>query len=110
MRQLEPHGAKAVLRPVSAVCRPLSEHVSQANVLVQLWLDASIAAHVIPHDPSQLPFPAEMSAVDLGPAVSDAIILMMPSANLCGRPECNVQCKQTQPLLVSPLLHAASSA
>ena len=43
-RLLLPHGAEAVLRPVLAAYRPLSEHVSQANVLVQLWLDASIGA------------------------------------------------------------------
>ena len=60
---------------------------------VQLWLDPSIAVDEVPHDPSQIPFPPEMSATELGPAVSDAIMLVLPSVNLCGQSDCNIKSK-----------------
>lgn len=60
---------------------------------MQLWLDASLPEHAIPEDPSQLPFPPEMPAVDLGPAINDALHLALPSTNVCGQPDCSVQCK-----------------
>ena len=61
---------------------------------MQVWLDASLSAHAIPEDPCQLPFPPEVQAIDLGPAINDALQISLPSANLCGRPDCNIQCKQ----------------
>lgn len=57
----------------------------------KLWLDASLPEHAIPEDPSQLPFPPEMPAVDLGPAINDALHLALPSTNVCGQPDCSVQ-------------------
>ena len=60
---------------------------------MQVWLDASLPEHAIPEDPCQLPFPPEVQAIDLGPAINDALQVSLPSANLCGRPDCNIQCK-----------------
>lgn len=60
---------------------------------MQVWLDASLAADEMPEDPCQLPFPLEMQAIDLGPAINDAIMLALPSANLCGQPDCGMRGK-----------------
>ena len=59
----------------------------------QVWLDASLEANEVPEDPCQLPFPPEAQAVDLGPAINDAIMLALPSANLCGQSDCSIRCK-----------------
>ena len=80
---------------------------------MQLWLDPSIGTDEMPNDPSQIPFPREMSAIDLGPAVTDAIILVLPSVNLCGRPDCNIKRKHADvhvasicPSVCSACLHS----
>lgn len=60
---------------------------------VQVWLDASLPEDAVPEDPCQLPFPPQMQAVDLGPAINDALQMALPSSNVCGQPDCSVQCK-----------------
>jgi uncharacterized metal-binding protein YceD (DUF177 family) len=60
---------------------------------LQVWLDASLNANDMPEDPCQLPFPPEMQAIDLGPVVNDAIMLALPSANLCGQADCSIRCE-----------------
>ena len=60
---------------------------------LQVWLDASLNADDMPEDPCQLPFPPEMQAIDLGPVVNDAIMIALPSANLCGQPDCSIHCE-----------------
>ena len=58
-----------------------------------MWLDASLPEHAVPEDPCQLPFPPEMPALDLGPTINDALHIALPGANLCGQPDCSIQCK-----------------
>ncbi|KAL3161838.1 hypothetical protein ABBQ38_008928 [Trebouxia sp. C0009 RCD-2024] len=57
----------------------------------KVWLDASLPEDAVPEDPCQLPFPPQMQAVDLGPAINDALQMALPSSNVCGQPDCSVQ-------------------
>ena len=66
---------------------------------LQVWLDASLPRGAGPDDPSLLPFPLDMQAVDLGPSINDALQIALPSTNLCGRPDCSIQCKHCFPLV-----------
>lgn len=59
----------------------------------QVWLDASLPEDAVPEDPCQLPFPPQMQAIDLGPAINDALQMALPSTNVCGQPDCSVECK-----------------
>ena len=70
-----------------------SQAASEQVDALQVWLDASLNADDMPEDPCQLPFPLEMQAIDLGPVVNDAIMLALPSANLCGQPDCSIRCE-----------------
>lgn len=58
---------------------------------LKVWLDATLEANEMPEDPCQLPFPPEVQAVDLGPVINDAIMLALPSANLCGQSDCSIR-------------------
>lgn len=75
-------------------CWAAFDHELEAPLKV--WLDASLAADEMPEDPCQLPFPLEMQAIDLGPAINDAIMLALPSANLCGQPDCSIRAAEMQ--------------
>jgi len=74
------------------VSEQLCSH-SHTEPALQVWLDASLDADEVSEDPCQLPFPSDMQAIDLGPAVNDAIMIALLSANLCGHPDCSIRCK-----------------
>lgn len=83
-------GTTAAELPVQCDCC-LATFYQPLQAPFKVWLDASLNADDMPEDPCQLPFPPEMQAIDLGPVVNDAIMLALPSANLCGQPDCSIR-------------------
>ncbi|KAL0032147.1 hypothetical protein WJX77_007724 [Trebouxia sp. C0004] len=83
-------GTAAAELPLQCDCC-LATFYQPLQAPLKVWLDASLDANDMPGDPCQLPFPPEMQAIDLGPVVNDAIMLALPSANLCGQPDCSIR-------------------